>query len=273
MNTRSRIASVILALSLIAGMALGFPGDDPAASGSAVAANPQAKTAEPQNAPPELITRKFILRYASPKDVLDKAAFLNVRGTILTDDAIMVSIWKRDLPAFEELLKTMDVEKYVIQVQIVPILAARDALKDMGEETDLRNLNKGLSSVLDEMKSLWSFRHFWVEAPSFLTVGESSGYSGVNLVSKENFVVMIKNPELRGETPGRRIVRFGEVVLRQNAGFPNESSLFNTQAVEIRENGYLVAGVGGMRGGDGRAVILVINAVVKSGPAAALKSE
>lgn len=206
----------------------------------------------------EIIIKTYFLKYIEPEELLD-AAKLYIQDVTAHKNSISVSIYRKYIPDFEALLKKLDVEKRSILFKIYTVIASREELeqKEAIENKDLRR-------VLDELESLWKFKSYYLDGPSFLTVKDGSGSNFFKLVSTNyNFNLSILHVSLKGEQ-NERIVTVGQIQLRQFIDVPNgaEQILINTENISLKEKGYLVAGVSGI-GTNGRALILIINAEIK----------
>ncbi|MCX6574821.1 MAG: hypothetical protein NTV82_00330, partial [Candidatus Aminicenantes bacterium] len=171
--------------------------------------------------------------------------------------------------AFEDLLKKLDVEKHNIQFQVHTIIASKELPSGPGVyENFLKNEtkeieNRDLKRVLDEMKGLWNFKHYWVDSPSFLMVKDGSVSNSFRLVSKWNLNLSIGQIQVKGDEPGKRIISVGIIQLQESTSDEN-SNLINTSDIAFKEKGYLVVGVSGLSSGwGGMALILIINAEIK----------
>jgi hypothetical protein len=187
-----------------------------------------------------------------------------------TEKSLTVRIMSSQIPAFEALMKKLDVEKKNVQFKVYTIIASQEELKAddpaskvWGQPETKEIADKELKKVLDEMKGLWSFKHFWVDSPSFLLAKDGSGTNQSKLVGQLNASLVLENVQLRGEDAGKRVISVGRVVLAQDTT-QGQVHLINTSDITFKENGYLVVGVSGMSGSRGAlALILVINAEVK----------
>jgi hypothetical protein len=121
--------------------------------------------------------------------------------------------------------------------------------------------NKELKKVLDELKSLWNFKTYEVDGPSFLTVQEDSGPDNFKLVTNRALNLIVSNVKVRGDEPGKRTVAIEQLKLSGTVNFA-DYIFVDTHDVALREKGYLVAGVSGY-GSSSNALILVITAEIK----------
>jgi hypothetical protein len=206
----------------------------------------------------EIVIKTYFLKYIEPDELLD-AAKLYIRDVSAYKDSISVRIYRKHVPDFEALLKKLDVEKKTVQFKVYTVIASR-------EEQEEKEViaNKDLKRVLDELESLWKFKSYTLDGPSFLTVKDGSGNNYFKLVSTTyNFNLRILHVSLKGEQ-GERIISVGQIQLRQRISAPSgsEQTLINTENVTLKEKGYLVAGVSGI-GSSGKALILIINAEIK----------
>jgi hypothetical protein len=211
------------------------------------------------------VLKTYSLKYISVMEFMSAAKFyvLDYSGS---ENALTVRIQKMNIPAFEDLLKKLDVEKRNIQFQVYTIIASKElpsgpyenVLKSETKEIE----NKDLKRVLDEMKGLWNFKHYWVDNPSFLMVKDGSGLNFFRLVSNYAFRMNVLHVRVRGDEPGKRIISVGQIQLLESTTEDN-STLIDTNDITFKEKGYLVVGVSGFASIRGMALILVINAEIK----------
>jgi hypothetical protein len=212
------------------------------------------------------VLKTYSLKYISVSEFISAAKFyiLDYTGS---ENALTVRIRNMNIPAFEDLLKKLDVEKRNIQFQVHTIVASKElpsgpyenVLKSETKEIE----NKDLKRVLDEMKGLWNFRHYWVDNPSFLTIKDGSISNVFRLVSSTaNLSMSVRRVQLKGDEPGKRIISVGQIELVQTTDA--RFTLIDTSEVTLKEKGYLVVGVSGFQyGWSGAALILVISAEIK----------
>ncbi len=223
--------------------------------------------AEKRKAEAELntpIVKTYSLKYISATEFM-RSAKLYVLDSSGTESSLTVRIIKRHIPDLEALLKKLDVEKKNVQFQVYAILALKDEpLENPWGQTETKEItDKDLKRVLDEMKGIWNFKHYWVDSPSFLIAKDGSGSTRAKLVGRYDLELLLRNVQLRGDEPGKRIVSVGEIGLTQkvNGGVDN---LIDTSEITLKEKGYLVVGVSGLQAGlRNGALILVISAEIK----------
>ena len=113
----------------------------------------------------EVVVKTYSLKYISASEFVRTAKFYILDSTGF-ENALTVRIYKKDIPAFEDLLKKLDVEKKNILFQVYTILASREEFpKDLPLPKDLKTGtgdidNKELKKVLDELKNLWNFKYY-----------------------------------------------------------------------------------------------------------------
>ncbi len=240
-----------------------------AAQASAEAQAKADQKAEQARRDYESVLKTYTLKYISVEDFV-RAAKLYIQDYSGPENAMTVRIYRINIPAFEDLLKKLDVDKRNIQFQIYTIIASKElpsgpfenALKNETKEIE----NKDLKRVLDEMKGLWNFRHYWVDNPSFLTIKDGSFSNAFRLVSSAaSLNLSLLRVQSKGDEPGKRIISVGKIELVQTTGEAKAGfTLIDTSDVTFKEKGYLVVGVSGFQyGWSGAALILVINAEIK----------
>ena len=219
------------------------------------------------NAP---VVKTYGLKYIGATEFMRSAKFY-VFDSTGTESSLTVKIAKRNIPDFEALLKKLDVEKKNIQFQVYAILALKDEpLENPWGQTETKEItDKDLKRVLDEMKGIWNFKHYWVDSPSFLIAKDGSGSTRAKLVGRYDLELLLRNVQIRGDEPGKRIVSVGEIGLTQRRGTSAQAGniddvLLDTNDITLKEKGYLVVGVSGLQAGlRNGALILIISAEIK----------
>ncbi len=212
---------------------------------------------------PIIVIKTYTLKFARPMEILSAAKFYIIDST-MTGDTITVQIWRRNVPKLEEIIKKLDVEKKTVLFRVFTVVASKEQDPEGNEAIE----NKDLKKVLNELNSLWNFKSYKVDGPSFLTVKDNSGSDSFRLVSDVSYFFMnIWNVKVRGEEPGERLISLGQVQLKWRAGLEDktEQTLIDTHNVTLKEKGYLVAGISGFGwiGKGARALILIINAEIQ----------
>jgi hypothetical protein len=224
-----------------------------------------------QAAEEEKVVKTYPLKYVTWNEVA-VAARLYLYASSGSENTITVGLPKKYVADFEALLKKLDVEKKNIMFRVYTIIAARDNAPDIIKRPESKEIeNRDLKLALDEIKGLWNFKHYWVEAPSLLTVREGMLVNGFKLVSSllgfADFTMGLIHVRVGGEETGKRIITIGGINLELNVNTPNgtsKSTLIDTKELSLKENGYLIVGVSGLQTGwSGLALILVISAEIK----------
>jgi len=216
------------------------------------------------------VVKTYSLKYINASEFMRSAKFY-VYDSSGTESSLTVNIPKRSIPDFEALLKKLDVEKKNIQFQVYAILALKDEpLENPWGQTETKEItDKDLKRVLDEMKGIWNFKHYWVDSPSFLIAKDGSGSTRAKLVGRYDLELLLRNVQIRGDEPGKRIVSVGEIGLTQRRGTSAQAGniddvLLDTNDITLKEKGYLVVGVSGLQAGlRNGALILIISAEIK----------
>jgi hypothetical protein len=232
---------------------------------------PVTSRAEVKPAADDIIVKTYSLKYIGWRELVEAAKFYLVQWTG-SDNTLTVMIRKNNIPDFEAVLKKLDVEKKNIMFRVYTIIAAKDSAPDIIKKPETKDIdNRDLKVALDELKGLWNFKHYWVDAPSFLTVKDGSEGSHFRLVSSlldyADFDMSMRQVRLTGDEPGKRNIMAGELKLDLYVNTPNasrHSTLIDTQEISVKEKGYLIVGVSGLETGwSGLALILVISAEIK----------
>jgi hypothetical protein len=228
----------------------------------------QRAAAARQMAELEVVVKTYTLRYVNPRELVE-AGRLYLMDQTISNNILTVRMRIRDIPAFEDLIKKMDVEKKNILFQVYTIVASRDPfseayLKTLPRSPNEEIENKGLKKVFEELKGLWNFKSYFVDNPSFIAVKDGSGLASMKLVTTSYYdlYIHILHVQARGDEPGKRIISVGQIQLTQS--LPVKETLIDTRDLSFKENGYLVVGVSGTGSSEpGKALILVINAEIK----------
>lgn len=226
--------------------------------------------AEEERALMEAVVRTYSLKYINASEFMRSAKYY-VYDSSGTEATLTVRLPKKFIPDFEALLKKLDVEKKNIQFQVYAIVASKEDLPESYQsylKAETKEItDKDLKKVLDEMKGLWNFKHYWVETPSFMIAKDGAESNHAKLVSRHDFELYLRNVQLRGEESGKRIISVGEIRLIQSTHTidnKSQQNLIDTSDITFKEKGYLVVGVSGMTTGwSGAALILVISAEIK----------
>jgi len=215
----------------------------------------------------EPVLKTYSLKYISADEFV-RAAKLYIMDSSGSEAALTVRVARMNIPALEDLLKKLDVEKRNIQFQVYTIIASKDEeppgpYKDAIKNETKEITNKDLKRVLDEIKGLWNFKHYWLDSPSFLMVKDGSTSNSFRLVSSRHLNMFIRRVQVRGDEPGKRTIAVGQITLTEELNTA-VSTLIDTSDINFKEKGYLVVGVSGFTSGwAGMALILVINAEIK----------
>ena len=230
----------------------------------------EREKAAQERADMEAVVKTYTLKYISASEFMRSAKFY-VYDSSGTETNLTVRIPKKNIADFENLLKKLDVERKNIQFQVYTIVASKEDLPESYQsylKTETKDISdRDLKRVLDEMKGLWNFKHYWVETPSFMIAKDGAESNHAKLVSRHDFELYLRNVQLRGEDSGKRIISVGEIRLIQSLNTPagkSQQNLIDTSDITFKEKGYLVVGVSGMQAGwSGAALILVISAEIK----------
>ncbi len=137
--------TILLAMSL-SGPVPGFSGqtgpefsaalETKSASDLQVSLEPQAAS-QVKSGSNELIIKTYTLKHIKPEAVVNVARLYDAEASFY-DNVLTVKIWSYRIPAFEELLKKLDVEKKAIQFQVYAVVASRDG-EEAGRPSESRS--------------------------------------------------------------------------------------------------------------------------------------
>lgn len=199
-----------------------------------------------------VITKTYFLKHINPKEV-GKALSLYLwnRSYDINKKMLCVSIPKKNITKFEELLRKLDVKKRNIYFRIFTVIASHT-----GKSSEIKN--KDLKKVIYELNKVLSFNCFKLDGVSLVSVQEGARRSVVNLSTstKSRLELILQGITINGNEKGKRFIEIEGLSLRDV-----KINLITTRT-SINENGYLVAGVSKI-GENGDSLILVINAEIK----------
>lgn len=215
---------------------------------------PQRQTGTDESASGDQVTKTYTLRYVSPEFVKN-ALRIYLRNWSYGDGSNLFSavLEKKNVAAFEEQLRKLDVEKKIIQLRIFTVIAGKTGTGSPIE-------NKDLKQVLTEVSKLLNFKSYELDGASTFTVKDGfSGFGKLALSSamNENLLFSYRGISIYTGNNGKRAVKLEFWLTQGNS----KQELLSSQT-EIAENGYLVAGVSRI-GRDGKSLVLVINAEIK----------
>jgi type II secretory pathway component GspD/PulD (secretin) len=244
-----------------------MPTREPAKAGQTEAApsptqrvTPAVPSAKPTG---ELISLKFkdtdlrdVVLYIAEFARLNVIFDVNARGTVTCNLTDIPWDQALDIVLSQNRMGKM-IEGKVLKIAPMYVFS-REQNPEKGDVIE----NKELKKVLDELKALWNFKTYEVDGPTFLTVREETSANNIKLVSNRPLNVLIWNPKIGGEEPGKRTISIEQVMLTGPSVTSSEIVYLSTHDITLKEKGYLVAGVSGYESSRS-ALILVISAEIK----------
>jgi hypothetical protein len=201
----------------------------------------------------EFVTKTYTLHYVTPKFIQDSLRIFWIKCSYAEgSNLISVFLSKKDIAAFEEQLRKLDVEKKTITLRIFTVIAGKEGTSDAIE-------NKDLKKVLAEVSNLLNFKSYVLDGASSSTTKDGAEFGRVVLSSAigENLQLNFKRISISTGSDKKRSVKLGLSLMQKS----NNQELLNSET-EIAEDGYLVAGVSRI-GNEGKSLVLVINAEIK----------
>ena len=224
--------------------------------------SPKPSPSEKEKYTGEPITLKY--KETDLRDVvLGLAQFARLNVIFDADVRGIVTCNLQDVPwdqALDIILKQNNMGK-TIEGKVLRIAPLRILSREQNPEKGDVIENKDLKKVLDELKTLWNFKTYEVDGPSFLSVHEDSGPNNFKLVTDRSLNLVVSNVKVLGDEAGKRTVSIGQLKLTGRTNFV-DYVFVDTADVLLKEKGYLVAGVSGY-GSAANALILVISAEIK----------
>lgn len=125
----------------------------------------------------ETVVKSYTLNYVSPKFIKESLGiYLRTCSFGEGSNLISVALYKKDIAAFEEQLRKLDVEKKTIQLRIFTVIASKEGKSDtIG--------NKDLKRVLAEVSNLLSFKSYVLDGASVITLKDGTRRSTLSLSS------------------------------------------------------------------------------------------
>lgn len=230
-------------------------------------ADPSSKQSQADKPKEKVHTKTYILQNIDPRKVEQtlKAYFYNCSydrsGNMFT-----VVIPDRNLKKFEQLLKTLDVEKKTVVMRIFTVIASHEK-KPVARGGEI--INKDLNNVLNQLQKVLSFKSYRIDGVSALTVKDGQNRSRLRLSSSYSLDfqlsrIYVKDGKVRDRNVGFEFeLRKKELLHFSNDKEPKATSTtLLASETTIKENGYLVAGVSKI-GKNGDSLVLVINVVIQ----------
>jgi len=204
----------------------------------------QHKTQEP------VVVRTYFLTNISPQRAAEALKPYIFNSSFDTPrKMITVTILERNLETFEKLLHKLDEKRKTIKLRIYTFIGAYEG------EPPAPLKNRELDGVIDELRKVLNFQSYILDGTSFITVREGSRFNHLTLSSRQLHPAM-REIELDNISivPGKGTKR--NIDLSLDTRFRLQTSL------SIPENGYVVAGVSGMRDKE-ESLILILNATIE----------
>ena len=240
---------------------INVPGSQ-AGPATAPTSNTTTSTGQKDKYSGEAISMKF--KDADLRDVLVYLAdFARLNLVLDADVRGRVTCDLKDIPwdqALHIVLKQNNMGR-VIEGNVIRVAPLRILSREQNPEKSDTIENKELKKVLDELKTLWNFKTYDVDGPSFVTVREDTGPNNFKLVTNRALNLVVSNVKVIGDEPGKRTVSIEQLKLTGMMNFA-DYVFVDTHDVTLKEKGFLVAGVSGY-GAATNALILVISAEIK----------
>lgn len=198
------------------------------------------------------ISKTYILKHALPS-VVYSVLRPYVYQKSYSDSSMMLTVVmpKTNQRKFEEILRMMDVKKKDVILTIYTIIASSSTAT---KPKPIKN--KALSTVLEKLRNLLSFKTFVLDGVSLLPLKDGQKRGNIKLSSKTSKLwLSIRDVQIKGNKRDGRELKFHFRFESQKIG-----DLISTET-SIKENGYLVAGVSKI-GKNGDSIILIMSAKI-----------
>lgn len=212
-------------------------------------------------------TKTYELRYVSARSIRSIInPYILQAGHQDGSPLMVVTLRKENIKALEDLLTKLDQPKQNIAFRIFTVIAS---LKPNDKPT--QPMHPDLKNVIEELSKVLGYKTYRLDGVSTLIVQDGAERNELELNSQVddlNLTLYAVNLS-RGETPDKKLIRagmqlrevFGGVIVEKDRQVINRT-LLTVDQVQLKEGGYLVAGVSKL-GSDGDALVLVINATVE----------
>ncbi len=217
----------------------------------ATAQEPGTQPAADKSASMETVTKSYALHYVSPEFIKDSLAMYFFNCSFGEEsNMISVAMYKKNVAAFEEQLRKLDVQRKTILLRIFTVIAGREGRSDTIE-------NKDLKAVLAEVSNLLNFKSYMLDGASVIMLkdGTRRSYLSLSSTMPDPLLLYINHVAILTGSSGKRSVKLGLEL------YEKKDRLLDSET-EIAADGYLVAGVSRI-GNEGKSLVLVINAEIK----------
>lgn len=197
----------------------------------------------------EVVVKTYFLKNISPTQVANSLKpYIFNHSTFEEKKMLTVTILKRNVKAFEELIRKLDLKPKIIKLRIFTIIASH---KDLGPE---KIKNQDLKKVINELDKILNFKSYVLDGTSYISVKEGSRHNRLSLSSKflhpTRRAIELDNVTITIDKEGKQVV---EVEL---------DTAFRLQTnISIVENGYVVAGVSSLHEKED-SLILILNTTI-----------
>ncbi len=214
----------------------------------------------------KVLTRTYELRHVSARSIRSIISpYILQMGQSDASSCVVVTLYEKNVKPFEELLARLDQPKKNIRFRIFTVIASNRAAARPSE------LHPDLEGVVDELKKVLGYKTYRLDGVSSLMAADGSEQNELDLNSQiDDLQFILYNVTLsRSEDDNKMMIKAGLVLREQFGGIIVEKDrkvinrqLIRVDSMQLREDGYLVAGVSRL-GKDGDALVLVINATVQ----------
>lgn len=226
----------------------------------------QKEDAGGRNPDGKTVTRTYELRHvtaSSIRSILEP--YIQQIGYSHGSQYMVITMYEKNVKAFEDLLGKLDRPRRNINFRIFTVIASNRA------DAKPTDLHPDLQGVVDELKKVLGYRSYRLDGVSTFMVMNGSDQNELELNSQvDDLYLMLYDVMISGaENSNEKMIKLG-LVLREQFGnviVPADQKAINRQLIrvdslQLKEGGYLVAGVSKL-GENNDALVLVINAAVQ----------
>lgn len=226
----------------------------------------QKEDAGGQNRDGKTVTRTYELRHVTARMIRPIInPYIYQIGSNDGSSIIVVTLSEKNVKAFEDLLGKLDRPRRNINFRIFTVIASNRA------DAKPTDLHPDLQGVVDELKKVLGYRSYRLDGVSTFMVMNGSDQNELELNSQvDDLYLKLYNVKISGaENSNEMTINLGLVLQEQfgNVIVPEGQKTVNRQLIrvdslQLKEGGYLVAGVSKL-GENNDALVLVINAAVQ----------
>ena len=215
----------------------------------------------------KVVQKTYELKHVSPASIHGIISpYILQLGQGQGSSIMVVTLREANTKALEDLLNKLDQPKKSIRFRVFTVIASNQSPDRSAD------LHPELQAVVGELRQVLGYKNYQLDGVSLMTVSEGARFSEMMLNSKSgNLRLSFSEVNISDDSAQGRVVSTGLTL--DNKGNSGNTIIGKDQQVlsqrlisieksQLREGGYLVAGVSSL-GSGGDALVLVINAEIE----------